>query len=210
MYEYLADNGMSRDEYHFFLGNRVKQHCVMGNDYYVTNEHRVFADGSTQASAEVFGYDGITWQYYDRYRLPVMRAALRRRERGRRRPRRRRRPRAPRPARRRRQQRGKDDLQADRGAQRGRPARRDPGRPVRRFWFVKQAFLRCRPGAAIVNVASVHAVETTPLVSAYAAAKAALVSLTRSAAIEGRPKGIRVNAVLPGAIETPMLRENPR
>ena len=77
------------------------------------------------------------------------------------------------------------------------------------FWFTKQAFLRCRPGAAIVNVASVHAVETTPLVSAYAAAKAALVSLTRSAAIEGRPKGIRVNAVLPGAIETPMLRENP-
>jgi NAD(P)-dependent dehydrogenase (short-subunit alcohol dehydrogenase family) len=78
------------------------------------------------------------------------------------------------------------------------------------FWFIKQAFLRCKPGAAIVNVASVHAVETTPLVSAYAAAKAALVSLTRSAAIEGRPKGIRVNAVLPGAIETPMLRENPR
>jgi len=77
------------------------------------------------------------------------------------------------------------------------------------FWFIKQAFLRCKPGAAIVNVASVHAVETTPLVSAYAAAKAALVSLTRSAAIEGRPKGIRVNAVLPGAIETPMLRENP-
>jgi NAD(P)-dependent dehydrogenase (short-subunit alcohol dehydrogenase family) len=77
------------------------------------------------------------------------------------------------------------------------------------FWFIKQAFLRCRPGAAIVNVASVHAVETTPLVAAYAAAKAALVSLTRSAAIEGRPKGIRVNAVLPGAIETPMLRESP-
>ena len=72
MYEYLLDNGMTREEYHFFLGNRVKQHCVMGNDYYVTNEHRVFADGSTTASGEVFGYDGITWQYYDRYRLPVM------------------------------------------------------------------------------------------------------------------------------------------
>ena len=77
------------------------------------------------------------------------------------------------------------------------------------FWFIKQAFLRCAPGASIVNVASIHAVETTPLVAAYAAAKAALVSLTRSAAIEGRPKGIRVNAVLPGAIETPMLRDNP-
>ena len=78
------------------------------------------------------------------------------------------------------------------------------------FWFIKQAFLCCGPGAAIVNVASIHAVETTALVSAYAAAKAALVSLTRSAAIEGRPKGIRVNAVLPGAIETPMLRANPQ
>jgi len=77
------------------------------------------------------------------------------------------------------------------------------------FWFVKHAFLRCTPGAAIVNVASVHAVQTTPLVAAYAAAKAALLSLTRSAAIEGQAKGIRVNAVLPGAIETPMLRENP-
>jgi NAD(P)-dependent dehydrogenase (short-subunit alcohol dehydrogenase family) len=77
------------------------------------------------------------------------------------------------------------------------------------FWFIKQAFLKCRPGAAVVNVSSIHAVETTPLVAAYAAAKAALLSLTRSAAIEGREKGIRVNAVLPGAIETPMLRENP-
>jgi NAD(P)-dependent dehydrogenase (short-subunit alcohol dehydrogenase family) len=77
------------------------------------------------------------------------------------------------------------------------------------LWFIKLGFLRCGPGAAIVNVSRIQAVETTPLVSAYAAAKAALVSLTRSAAIEGRPKGIRVNAVLPGAIETPMLRENP-
>jgi NAD(P)-dependent dehydrogenase (short-subunit alcohol dehydrogenase family) len=77
------------------------------------------------------------------------------------------------------------------------------------FWFTKHAFRRCAPGAAIVNVASVHALQTTPLVAAYAAAKAALLSFTRSAAIEGKPKGIRVNAVLPGAIETPMLRDNP-
>ncbi len=77
------------------------------------------------------------------------------------------------------------------------------------FWFIQQAFLKCGAGTAIVNVASIHAVETTPLVAAYAAAKAALLSLTRSAAMEGKPKGIRVNAVLPGAIETPMLRENP-
>ena len=72
MYEYLLDNGMSRDDYHFFLGNRLKQHCIMGNDYYITNEHRVAADGTTRAAGEVLGYDAITWQYYDRYHLPVM------------------------------------------------------------------------------------------------------------------------------------------
>lgn len=72
MYEFLMDNGMTRDEYHFFLGRKVKQHCIMGNDYYVTNEHRVSADGSTSPSGEIFGYDQITWQYYDRYHLPIM------------------------------------------------------------------------------------------------------------------------------------------
>jgi beta-glucosidase/6-phospho-beta-glucosidase/beta-galactosidase len=72
MYEFLMDNGMSRDEYHFFLGNKLKHHCIMGNDYYQTNEHRVRADGSTTASGEVFGYHVITRQYHDRYRLPVM------------------------------------------------------------------------------------------------------------------------------------------
>lgn len=77
------------------------------------------------------------------------------------------------------------------------------------FLFTKQAFLRMENGGTIVNVSSIHAEETTPLVSSYAAAKAALVSFTRSASIEGKPKGIRVNAVLPGAVDTPMLWENP-
>jgi beta-glucosidase/6-phospho-beta-glucosidase/beta-galactosidase len=72
MYEYLMDNGMTKEEYHFFLHNRLKQHCILGNDYYMTNEHRVHADGLTEASGEVFGYTEITRQYYDRYRLPVM------------------------------------------------------------------------------------------------------------------------------------------
>jgi NAD(P)-dependent dehydrogenase (short-subunit alcohol dehydrogenase family) len=77
------------------------------------------------------------------------------------------------------------------------------------FFFIKQAFLKMKGGGAIVNVSSVHAVETEPLVAPYAAAKTALLSLTRSAALEGKPKGIRVNAVLPGAIDTPMLWDNP-
>src|SRR3954463_10867464 len=72
MYEFLMDNGMTRDEYHFFLNQHLRQNCVMGNDYYVTNEHRVAADGSTRPSGEVFGYGEITRQYYERYKLPVM------------------------------------------------------------------------------------------------------------------------------------------
>jgi meso-butanediol dehydrogenase/(S,S)-butanediol dehydrogenase/diacetyl reductase len=77
------------------------------------------------------------------------------------------------------------------------------------FFFIRQAFQHMPHGGAVVNVSSIHAVETTPLVAPYATAKAALLSLTRSAAIEGAPKGIRVNAVLPGAIDTPMLWDNP-
>ena len=72
MYEYLLDHGMTREEYHFFLHHHLRHQCIMGNDYYRTNEHRVRADGSTSASGEVFGYHVITRQYHDRYRLPVM------------------------------------------------------------------------------------------------------------------------------------------
>jgi beta-glucosidase len=72
MYEFLLDNGMTREEYHFFLHHNLKHHCIMGNDYYVLNEHRVTADGATYPAGEVFGYNEITRQYYNRYRLPVM------------------------------------------------------------------------------------------------------------------------------------------
>jgi NAD(P)-dependent dehydrogenase (short-subunit alcohol dehydrogenase family) len=77
------------------------------------------------------------------------------------------------------------------------------------FFFLKQAFLHMQPGGAVVNVSSIHAVETTSGVAPYAAAKTALLSLTRSAAIEAKAKGLRINAVLPGAVDTPMLWSNP-
>lgn len=66
-----------------------------------------------------------------------------------------------------------------------------------------------KPGSSIVNIASVHARRTTPLVASYAASKAGMVSLTRSTAIEGEALGIRANAILPGGIDTEMLRESP-
>jgi len=50
----------------------LRHHCVMGTDYYITNEHRVFANGSTEPSGEVFGYSEITRQYHERYHIPVM------------------------------------------------------------------------------------------------------------------------------------------
>lgn len=75
--------------------------------------------------------------------------------------------------------------------------------------FTGHALRHMPAGGAIVNVASVHARRTTALVAAYAASKAALVSLTRSTAIEGRARGIRCNAILPGAIDTAMLHDSP-
>ena len=61
-------------------------------------------------------------------------------------------------------------------------------------------------GGAIVNVSSVHAVATSANISAYAASKGGLLALTRALAIEFAPQNIRVNAILPGAVDTPMLR----
>lgn len=72
MYEYLMDNGMTRAEFHFFHEHNFKRYCVMGNDYYFTNEHLVYPDGRIVGSGEVFGYYVITEQYYERYKLPVM------------------------------------------------------------------------------------------------------------------------------------------
>jgi len=72
MYEFLLDNGLSREEYHWFRGNHFKNRYVMGNDYYATNENVVHANGSISESGEIFGYYPITHQYFARYRLPVM------------------------------------------------------------------------------------------------------------------------------------------
>jgi len=66
--------------------------------------------------------------------------------------------------------------------------------------------LMCPHGGAIVNVGSVHAIATSANIAAYATSKGALLALTRALAIELAPDRIRVNVVLPGAVDTPMLR----
>lgn len=66
--------------------------------------------------------------------------------------------------------------------------------------------LRRRPGAAIVNVSSIQAFASQAGVVAYAASKGGLNALTRAMAVDHAPDGIRVNAVCPGSIDTPMLR----
>ena len=76
------------------------------------------------------------------------------------------------------------------------------------FLSMKLAYplFKAAGGAAIVNVASVHAVQTSVNIAAYAASKGGLLALTRAMAIEFAPDNIRVNAILPGAVDTPMLR----
>jgi beta-glucosidase len=71
-YQYLLDCGMTNEEYNWFMSKNLKRSCIMGNDYYVTNEHIVYGNGDTGPSGEIFGYGEITRQYYERYDLPVM------------------------------------------------------------------------------------------------------------------------------------------
>jgi NAD(P)-dependent dehydrogenase (short-subunit alcohol dehydrogenase family) len=76
------------------------------------------------------------------------------------------------------------------------------------FLACKLAFplLDASGNGAIVNVSSVHAVATSANIGAYAASKGGVMALTRAMAIEFAPQNIRVNAILPGAVDTPMLR----
>ncbi len=76
------------------------------------------------------------------------------------------------------------------------------------FLFMKLTYplFKAAAGGAIVNVSSVHAIQTSMNIAAYAASKGGLLALTRAMAIEFASDNIRVNAILPGAVDTPMLR----
>jgi beta-glucosidase/6-phospho-beta-glucosidase/beta-galactosidase len=69
---YLLDNGLTREEFHWFMSHGLGERMVMGNDYYQSNEHVIVPGGEIRSSGEVFGWSVITRQYFDRYHRPVM------------------------------------------------------------------------------------------------------------------------------------------
>lgn len=76
------------------------------------------------------------------------------------------------------------------------------------FHGLKHGQLVLNDGGSIINTASIAALLGIPGYSQYSASKAAVISLTRSAAVELAPRGIRVNAVCPGSVFTPMLPQH--
>jgi len=77
------------------------------------------------------------------------------------------------------------------------------------FFFSKYGAPHMPPGSAFVNVTSVHAFATTLNVVPYASSKGAIEAFTRAFSLEMQSRKIRVNAVAPGSVDTPMLWNNP-
>jgi len=73
---YVLENGMREDECRFFEEHAVRPraggHCILGTDYYRSNEHHVDADGSLRPAEELLGYAMIASEYQRRYGLPLM------------------------------------------------------------------------------------------------------------------------------------------
>jgi NAD(P)-dependent dehydrogenase (short-subunit alcohol dehydrogenase family) len=67
--------------------------------------------------------------------------------------------------------------------------------------------IRAAGGGAIVNIASINAFMAEADIAAYCASKAAVVGFTRSTAMDHAADGIRVNAICPGLVDTPMARD---
>ncbi len=73
------------------------------------------------------------------------------------------------------------------------------------FWITKAALPHLRPGASIVNSASIQAYDPSPHLLDYASTKAAIVNVTKNLSHALVERGIRVNAVAPGPIWTPLI-----
>lgn len=72
IYRYLLDNGLTREEYDWFMAGEPPGFQIMGNDYYGRNERIRLPDGSFAIAEDVLGWYQITHEYYRRYRKPVM------------------------------------------------------------------------------------------------------------------------------------------
>jgi hypothetical protein len=74
IYQYLNDNGLGRAEYDWFMarGPALRRHCILGTDYYRSNEQLVHPEGHIQPVGEVLGYYVVMKDYEYRYHLPVM------------------------------------------------------------------------------------------------------------------------------------------
>lgn len=72
------------------------------------------------------------------------------------------------------------------------------------FWICQEAMKYLQPGAAIINTTSIQATQPSPGLIDYASTKGAITTFTRGLAQQLTPKGIRVNAVAPGPIWTPL------
>ncbi len=72
MYRYVLDNGMTQEEYDFFMHQNLREHCVLGNDYYAANEHLLINETTRVYGGDIFGYYLVTKDYYSRYNLPAM------------------------------------------------------------------------------------------------------------------------------------------
>jgi NAD(P)-dependent dehydrogenase (short-subunit alcohol dehydrogenase family) len=73
------------------------------------------------------------------------------------------------------------------------------------FWLCRAAVPRMKPGSAIINTASIQAFDPSPSLLAYAPTKAAIVNFTKALAPTAMKSGIRVNAVAPGPVWTPLI-----
>jgi NAD(P)-dependent dehydrogenase (short-subunit alcohol dehydrogenase family) len=76
------------------------------------------------------------------------------------------------------------------------------------FVAIKAAAPHMGQGASIVNMSSLFGIRAAPGMGLYGASKAAVIGLTKTLAVELAPRGIRVNSVAPGAIETELLRSS--
>jgi hypothetical protein len=73
------------------------------------------------------------------------------------------------------------------------------------FWLCQAAVPHMKPGATIINTTSIQAFEPAPPLLDYASTKAAILNFTRGLSQQLAEKGIRVNAVAPGPIWTPLI-----